>query len=115
MAKDYHSKRLYREYEYPFPESEKAERFVLKESVGLDTPNWADDQREHLMWDSHASLVPTRYPSFLGVKTIGSFPYTIPKDAPHDIETASDGQQIVRCTSMSCLCLQRMIGDKSRS
>jgi hypothetical protein len=74
MAKDYHSKRLYREYEYPFPESEKAERFVLKESVGLDTPNWADDQREHLRWDSHASLVPTRYPSFLGVKTIGSFP-----------------------------------------
>ncbi|KAG7561958.1 hypothetical protein FFLO_02598 [Filobasidium floriforme] len=75
MAKDYHSKRLYREYEYPFPESEKAERFVLKESVGLDIPKWADDQR---------------------VKTIGSFPYTIPKDAPHGIETAPDGQQIVR-------------------
>jgi hypothetical protein len=48
MAKDYHSMQLCREYEYPFQESEKAERFILKESVGIDKPKWADDQREQL-------------------------------------------------------------------
>jgi hypothetical protein len=101
-AKHYYSKRLHHNYEYPFSELTKTHSFVLREAIGPEAPQWIDHPSK-CSGDKEFVDIPTEANEILhtGVKKIGSFPYSIPKDAPHKVKTAPDGQEIATCTYMN--------------
>jgi hypothetical protein len=98
-AKHYYSKRLAKIYEYPFSELTKTHNFVLREATGPEAPKWSDHPSE-CPSNEYVAAVLTEANGLhhTGVKKIGSFPYSIPKDAPHTVKTAPDGQEIATCT-----------------